>query len=153
MALWNLYNPPDLLYEVLEPDFEDLKQDPVSPRKALHCLVVGWHLTDWTFKSYGYKTSMSLGEYRESLYPRCPELQVLHDLATELKHFTVNRPKLEVKTRLQPGAFSSAFSPGFDIGTLVLHYQGKSVNVLQVIEAVIRFWNSYFDELRKSGLL
>ncbi len=144
---WGIVTPIDLL-AMLKEDYEEFKKDYLSERKALHCILTGWHLTDWLYENYGKKHFKGIGSFRESLYPECPELKLLHDLTTRMKHFTVGRPKVDVKnTSAHNGAFSSSFSPSFNISCLKISYDNKEESINQILERVLKFWDDYFKNI------
>ena len=93
----------------------------------------------------GYK---SLYRFQKDMRNQCRELCYLQDLANSLKHRTITnyRPSL-IEAKKEAGAFSTAFSRGFNIPRLALTTRyGLELWFEDVIEAALLFWDGYFRD-------
>lgn len=127
--------------------YNDFKNDTLSKRYANECANISWNLTEWVFKNYkSTHNKNSLGEYRESLYPICPTLKIMHDIANGSKHYDLGRPKTKIKDAKQhDGDFNSDFSRDFDISILEIEFEdGTTLYFEDELEKVVEFWKSYF---------
>ncbi|MBC8052029.1 MAG: hypothetical protein H7Y13_03095 [Sphingobacteriaceae bacterium] len=141
----------DKLKELLN-QYEDFKQNNTSSAKAAELSTNAWHLTDWVFEEFKVVHLMlTLGDFRETLYPECPSLKIMHDIANGSKHSKVSRPKALIKeTKRRIGPFSSVFSRAFSQTTLQIEMaDGCILYFLDEIENVISFWKSYFESQLK----
>lgn len=137
------------LYNNLQEEYEDLKNDILSSRRAMNCAMMAWHLTDWTFNEYMNKHGFSkLGDYRQSL--SCPSLNIMADIANGAKHLIITKPKTGiVNTEKIQGDFSSDFDfNDFWVGSLELKMDdGTTKDFFDEITAVVSFWNDYFSTI------
>jgi hypothetical protein len=139
----------DKYIEFLE-EYAEYEKDDISIKKAINLSTSAWHLVDWSYEDFkSVHNCDNIGEYRKILYPTCPSLKIMHDLANANKHKKLERPKANLKnTRKHNGAFSSAFSSGFDISHLEIELEnGTKLDFKQEIEKVKIFWDNYFDGL------
>jgi hypothetical protein len=56
---------------------------------GLNAASTGWHMFESIAKERGLKKE----EYRDRMKELCPDLGLLHDLATQTKHFNVTAPQ------------------------------------------------------------
>jgi len=127
--------------------YEDFKVAVTSTTKALALSTDAWHLIDWVFNEFKAIHLMSdLGVFRETLYPQCTSLKIMHDIANGAKHSKISKPKASIKeTRKHIGPFSSVFSREFDQTSLEIELEdGTILHFVDEIEAVINFWIDYF---------
>lgn len=112
---WNIVTPEDL-FEIFKNNFEDFKQDPMAVRKALHCILTGWHLTDWVYEIYEKDKYKTCWEFRNRIIELCPELKIMHDLTTKFKHLTLSKPRANITgSEIHNGAFDRSHDFGHDI--------------------------------------
>lgn len=136
--------------------FDEFNCDETNISNALNLCSESWHLTDFIFEEYnselGFRT---LGDFRESLYPECFNLKIMHDLGNASKHFNLTSPKSKIKiTQKHNGAFSAAFSKGFNTSHLEIIMEDNSkLDFYFVMENVINFWKKYFKETLKIDLV
>ncbi len=127
----------------------DFRKDPLNPRIARYGAVAAWSICDWIFEEYGSRLGYkSLTSLQEDVRGKCPELDYLQDLANSLKHKTITRyiPSL-TEAYKRKGAFSNAFSRGFDVSGLMLTIQdGRQLWFENVIEDALSFWDRYFED-------
>jgi len=131
-------------------DYKDFKLDADSIKKGTGIAISAWHLTDWVYSEFkGVSNYKDLGEFRLSLYPSCPSLKIMHDIATAAKHKTVSLPKANLKsTRKHMGAFSREFSKDFDISYLEVELDsGYRLDFEDEIDKVKVFWEEFFSKL------
>ncbi|MFA5556197.1 MAG: hypothetical protein WCY06_05055 [Flavobacteriaceae bacterium] len=136
-------------YQEFLQDYDDYINDDLSVYKAKRLANSGWHLVDWTFEEYKTTHNFTdIGSFRESLYPNCEALKIMHDLANATKHKLISRPKADLKnTKEHQGDFSSDFSSDFDISYLQIEKNdGTKLSFLDEIENVKNFWFEYFKD-------
>ena len=79
-------------------EYHDYKNDETSTKKAINLATTSWHLIDWAFEDFKLTHNLqNIGEFRETLYPSCPSLKIMHDLANASKHKNLDRPKANLK--------------------------------------------------------
>jgi hypothetical protein len=131
-------------------EYADYKDDETSAKKACDLATTSWHLIDWAFEDYKSIHNLhSIGEFRETLYPSCPSLKIMHDLANASKHKNLDRPKANLKnTERQIGAFSREFSKEFDTTHLGIELMdGTKLDFEEEIDKVKIFWDNFFINL------
>ena len=135
-------------FKKLLDDYEEFCKNKTSPRIALNCAMTAWHLIDWLFREKNPTAAkQEIGNFRKPLIEKCPSLQIMRDLTTGAKHYTISdyTPKMK-STELKKGAFSKAFSRGFDIPSLIIELQdGTKIYFEDEIQKVIDFWTKYFE--------
>lgn len=138
----------DKYQEFLE-EYAEYKNDETSIKKASNLSISAWHLVDWTFKEYKLIHNLTnIGEFRETLYPNCPSLKIMHDLANAQKHKILDRSKANLKnTKKHNGSFSRDFSSDFDITYLEIELKnGDKLSFEKEIDKVKDFWDGYFSD-------
>tara|TARA_R110002111_G_scaffold252686_1_gene317660 strand:- start:102 stop:554 length:453 start_codon:yes stop_codon:yes gene_type:complete len=136
-------------YEEFLEDYNDYINDNLSIIKAKRLANSAWHLVDWTFQE-GLSTHnfTDIGNYRESLYPNCLSLKVMHDLANTTKHKLLTRPKADLKnTKEHQGEYSNEYSSEYNISYLQLEKNdGTILNFVNEAKNVKDFWQNYFEK-------
>lgn len=148
MYSFNTRTSADKLTELLQ-QYEEFKADNTYSSKAVELSTNSWHLTDWVFEEYkAIHHQDTIGDFRETLYPICPSLNIMHDIANGSKHSKVSRPKATIKeTRKHDGEYSQEYSSEFNITTLLIEMQDESIlYFVDEINAVINFWMDYFQK-------
>ena len=137
-------------YERLKADYNNLLRNPLSVELATSCAIKSWHLTDYVFEEYkAVHGFQKLGDFRASL--SCPSLNIMHDIATESKHFVVSRPKSDLAdTKIHDGDFSPTdFSSEFDVSRLELVMNnGTRLAFVEELEKSVNFWQNYLKKLK-----
>lgn len=133
-------------FDELLKEFDEFIKDETNTSKAINIATNSWHLIDWIFEENKdlYK---NIYEIRESLYPKCDSLKIMHDIANGSKHNNVSRPKARIKnTDLYKGDYSSNYSrKHYNISKLVIEIEtGEILDFYTEIEKVINFWREYF---------
>lgn len=131
-------------------EYAEFKNDTTSIKKASNLSSSAWHLIDWCFEDFKSTHNLKkIEEFRESLYPCCPSLKIMHDIANAKKHKNLSRPKASLKnTRRHGGAFSQAFSSAFDISYLEIETEnGTKLDFEKEIDKVKAFWDAYFENM------
>lgn len=139
----------DKYQEFLE-EYGEYKDDVTSIIKATNLSTSAWHLIDWTFEDYKSIHNLDkIVDYRETLYPTCPSLKIMHDLANAKKHKNLDRPKARLKgTKKHKGDFSRDFSFDFDITYLEIELEnGTKLDFEKEIDKVKSFWDNYFANM------
>jgi hypothetical protein len=129
--------------------FLEFRKGEPSTSTALFLASEAWHLIDWVYHEFnsihGFHT---LEQFRDYLYPGCPSLKIMHDIATASKHLTVSRPKSNItSTKRHEGTYSSIYYDNkyYDTTRLEIHsVEGDLLDFDMEIEKVINFWKSYF---------
>lgn len=128
-------------------EYDEYIKDDLSTDKAQRVATSAWHLVDWIFENHQTIHKFNdLGLFRESLYPNCESLKIMHDLATATKHLIVNRQKGDIKdTRKHSGIFDKIFDFTFDTSRLVIEKNdGIKLSFRREINKVKDFWDNYF---------
>lgn len=133
-------------FDELLKEFDEFIKDETNTSKATNIATNFWHLIDWIFEENKdlYK---NIGEIRESLYPKCDSLKIMHDIANGSKHNNVSRPKAKIKkTDIYDGDFSNEFyREDFDVSKLIIELEtGEILDFYTEIEKVINFWREYY---------
>jgi len=126
-------------------DHERLIADPLNISLAEKCCQDAWHLADWDLKDkQKIKTGLTKEQYRTDLFLQCQEMRILHDLSNSMKHKSLDNPKAKIQTtNIHRGAFSPAFSKGFDIsGLQVIMDNGKQIDVDDLVKTAIDYWTA-----------
>ncbi|MDI1304656.1 MAG: hypothetical protein PSX42_07420 [bacterium] len=127
--------------------YSEFKKDNTSSVKATEVCTNAWHIIDWIYNEFPNIHSMSsIGNFRDSLYPHCQSLKIMHDIANGSKHSKVSRPKASIKkTNKHFGPFSNVFSREFDQTHLEIEMEDETtLYFVDEIELVIIFWKDYF---------
>jgi len=140
-------SPRDKLDELRE-EYQGYLKNDTSTRLANNVSQKAWHLIDWVFKETG-RPENEKGDFREKLYPKCPALLTLHDIANEEKHGELTNPKASIKdAKTHIGAFDRSFSDDFDKTRKVIVYEdGREVNFSRIIKEAVEFWEDYFRSM------
>ena len=136
-------------YQDFLEEYNEYKEDETSIKKASNLATSAWHLVDWVFEDYKSIHNLDkIGEFRETLYPNCQSLIIMHDLANANKHKNLSRPKANLKnTKKHQGDFSSDFSSDFDITYLEIELEnGNKLSFENEIDKVKDFWVDYFAD-------
>ncbi|MEZ4858533.1 MAG: hypothetical protein R2781_06955 [Flavobacteriaceae bacterium] len=141
-------------YEDFLKDYSEYKKNGDSIEKALIVANSAWHLTEWVYNDNVKATYyQNIGEFRESLYPKCPSLKIMHDITTASKHKTLKRPKANLhNTRRHKGNFSRDFSKDFDISYLEIELKsGEKLDFEDEIDKLKIFWDDFFKANQNSN--
>ncbi|EAY25288.1 hypothetical protein [Microscilla marina] len=144
----------DKFRAVLE-EYNEYLQDAANTRKALSLATNTWHILDWVFKEFpgvhGFTDPdhrKAFGQFRESLYPNCEALKLLHDIANGSKHMTLDtgREKSEISTTEEhKGTSDNTFDYTFDISRLEINMNdGSTLYFEDEIKKAITFFKGYF---------
>ncbi len=140
----------DLIYQ-----YDEFKNDNTSSVKATELCTNAWHLVDWVFNEFKeIHQTEQIGDFRETLYPECQSLKIMHDIANGSKHSTVSRPKASIKkTEKHLGQYSSQYSSDYNITILKIEMEnGETLYFIDEIELVINFWKNYFKNKLKIAI-
>lgn len=140
-------------YEEFLQDYNDYINDDLSIQKAKRLANSAWHLVDWTYQEYKSEHNFTdIGSYRESLYPNCLSLKVMHDLANTTKHKLLTLPKADLKnSKEHKGQYSKQYSSHYNISYLQLEKNdGTILRFKNEIENVKEFWLNYFENKWKN---
>jgi hypothetical protein len=126
---------------------------------GLNAAITAWHLHEIITKEFG----LDKASYREDIKKCCPDLVLMHDIATQAKHFCITKPQrknasknLEMTTVTRPymseeewkesrAAFEEWGIPQFQNNDVykslpycVLQVDGREVE--EILEDIRRFW-------------
>ena len=131
------------LFKKLAREYELFLTDKISSDLAINFAITAYHLQEWL------ETETNEDE-KTILRPKPKELleyfQILRDITNGSKHRTISRyiPKLK-STKKHGGAFSSAFSRGYDISALLIEMEdGRELYFEDVASRVYGFWDNFF---------
>ncbi|WP_299520311.1 hypothetical protein [Winogradskyella sp.] len=130
-------------------EFEDFERDSVSEYKANNLANNSWHLIEWVKSDYiDVVEEMTLTDFRETLYPRCESLKIMHDIANSSKHKSLDRPKATIRNaNLREGDFDPKdFNRNdFYVSSLEIVMEDGTIKpFLDEIQKVLLFWKEYF---------
>ena len=137
--------------EALKTSVERFKDDDLNEDLARECACKAWHLCDHVSKALGPDSLFAtLQELQEHARGVCPELAYLRDICIETKHGEITRHVAHIKVkeaRHHRGAFSNAFSRGFDISCLEIELlDGQTVFFVDVVDRAVGFWLDFFED-------
>ena len=133
---------------------DEFDAQPKSTVKAVTFAFFAWHLTDWILKD----PETDIGRFRDEPHKfrghvrkRCRDLCYMEEITNGTKHLKLGKEKPTVKRTEKLGAFSRAFSKGFDVSRLQLKLNDGSVVWFEdSVSEVRRFWRKYFrNDLKK----
>lgn len=95
--------------EFVEPDFNEFSDDPGSVRKAFHCAIALFHMSDWIYKAKGLPywqskglsftdtTSRSVAVHDDKSFANAlamidPNFELVRNIANSAKHFSLDKP-------------------------------------------------------------
>lgn len=129
-----------------------------SARSAFNLATSLWHLQEWVVVQMNPDVSKKELESEKSklmqaLLQQCPELGVLHDIATASKHGMVSRPKGDVAaSSAEITAVHFCFAESQPVtehaAEMLIELKDGSVKKLeQVLGAAFNYWNHYLPIL------
>jgi hypothetical protein len=131
-------------------EYEEFRQDTTVSRTALNCSMTAWHLIEWVYHEFDYKTSgqfNKLFQFQEHLKIQCPSLQIMQELTNGTKHCLLTRNNSVVKdTKLHQGPYSREYSREYDVSTLEIELNDGTKKYFEdEIELAVTFWKSYMQ--------
>ena len=128
---------------------ERFKNDDLNRDLARDCAIKSWQLCDHVFNALNATSRFTtLGDLQDYVRQTCPELAYLQDICTESKHGKISRytPRI-TEASFHGGAFSRAFSRGFDIARLEIELPGgQTIFFNDVVDRAVDFWSKFFDD-------
>lgn len=128
--------------------YNEFLNDETNSSKAEELCKNAWHLVDWVFEEFqNIHLTRSIGDFRDTLYPQCESLKIIHDIANGSKHNKVSRPKASIRsTNKHLGPFSNIFSREFDQTCLEIIMEDGTILLFEdEIGKVVEFWKNYFE--------
>ena len=132
----------------LREEFERFRKDSLDRKLARECAMKAWHLCDHVFSEHGTSLSFNeLGDFQEHVRNACPELAHLQVVCIASKHGENLRRTGRVRRAYRRGgAFSQAFSRGFDISRLEIELtDDTTVDFEDAMEAAVAYWDGFFS--------
>ena len=122
--------------------------DPLNVQKADAFARSAHILAEWVVHEHSVFEYPSKASCREDIYLRCPNLKAIRDFSNMAKHggtLEKNRTPYFKAGKVHGGAFSNAFSRGFDISRLVLVMPDETELVYEdVVTEAMGFWEEFF---------
>lgn len=153
-GLFDLKMPSNLLRK-LEHDLHRMEADTVDAYAAFDFFVTAGHMLDWVHPGSNNKL------LRERIRKESPLHRLCWHLANGAKHFIAEakQHKSVSGTEHHLGAFTSGFSPGFDISRLWIHLEpderdlfGNHADALDVARMVLNHWRNELEPTCPEGL-
>lgn len=126
------------------------EENPTSLQRALAFASASWHLIEWVLKEVQPKpSSAQLEEFRKTLYPECPYLELMHDIANTNKHRFLSKPKSNLSSVIkQNSPFNKALTKEFGGDSLILEMDnGSRLKFTEVANQILSFWLTYYREV------
>jgi len=144
---FDIFSAHDYLEQLLRPAYTDFIKDALSSRKAITCVVFAWHLNDWIWAQHKTEIQKNLGlkgkkDYIQFLFEKCPELEVLQDLANGSKHFKSDRSTVK-DTELSHG-HASGLLLAFTQSHLIVKTNKETYFIEKLLEKVLADWDHFF---------
>jgi hypothetical protein len=139
---------------ILVPDFDDCRNHPDDLRKAFHCAISLFHMSDWIFVSYQAQVSSSFTyndrngapqpvvseqTFATALRDFCGEFELIRGIANSAKHLQLrslgrhlDSPSHAANTRVQSTGWGSG---GFGMGP----YSGTARVMLEASSGDLEF--------------
>lgn len=129
-----------------------------SARSAFNLATCLWHLQEWVVVQMNPDASKQVLKKEKSqlmqvLLKQCPELGVLHDIATANKHAKVSKPKGDiVKSSAEITAVHLSFMGGQPVtehaAEMLIELQDGTIKRLEeILGAAFNYWNHYLPIL------
>lgn len=139
-------------------EYDDFIKDDLIEYKANNLCVNAWHIIDWVLVEFENIHGFNkIEDLRNSIYPQCNALKIIHDVANASKHNNLSRPKACIKTtRNHVGDFCSKdfSSSDFNVSRLEIELEdGTILNFKKEIKNVIDFWIDYFKNTLQINLI
>lgn len=141
-AFFTLENKYDLLGK-LRRDVDRLERDATDSDAAFDCFVTAYHLVDWALPK----------KQRQQFEKANLIVQICRDLANGAKHFnnSAQRPSV-THADVHQGAFTDAFSDGFDISRLEVTLDGPAAKrfgakatAIELARYALEFWTKQLE--------
>ena len=136
---------------------------------GLNAAITAWHLHEVIARENG----LDKVAYRDDVKKRCPDLGLMHDIATQAKHFNVTSPQrnnpqddLELKTIVRPYITEEEWNDagGEFFGTIIKPLRGDRPykltpyrvlkvdvrEVEEILEAIEYFWRRELEKFKLS---
>ncbi len=137
--------------EALKNASERFKNDDLNEDLARDCAIKSWQLCDHVFNALSATSRFTtLRDLQDHVKHTCTELAYLQDICTESKHGKISRytPRI-AEARFHRGAFSRAFSRGFDTSCLEVQLPGgQAILFNDVVDRAVDFWSKFLDDNR-----
>ncbi len=123
------------------------QNNPLDKSLADKCAEKLWHLTDYYFreksKESGFKT---LKDYQKDLRTKYKCFAAINDICDSTKHSGIDRKANLKESKIKEGAFSPAFSRGFDIsGLIVVFPDDAEVYYEDLVVEALQYWEGIVD--------
>lgn len=133
----------------LHEEILSFSEDDLNNAKAGKCAIAIWHLHEWIFEHHRENLEFaSLNEFRNYVINQFPEIQILRDLANEMKHAEKSKHRIKLKEGfLHNGSFSKDFSNDFDVSRLILvSSDGQKFCLYDILNKVLTYWEKFSHE-------
>ena len=132
-------------WEITQNKVSEYLNDDLNEEKAIECSIHLWHMCDWFYEKYKSKISYNdLSNMKGDFGSECISLRIMRDICNSYKHSKLredSKPMLKSAVK-HKGAFSRAFSSGFDISFLeAITNDGHKSDFKDDVREVLKFWN------------
>ena len=118
--------------------------DDLNEELAVNCANKLWHLCDWYYKENEKSLKLNqLSDFQGICGNDNSNLRILRDICNGSKHGTIEKTRNPMirKASKHSGAFSSAFSRGYDVSVLEVELtDGSVVYFDEVVKNVYEYW-------------
>ena len=118
--------------------------DDLNEELAIICANKLWHLCDWYYKENENSLNLNqLSDFQGLCGNENTNLRILRDICNGSKHGTIEKTRNPMirKASKRAGAFSSAFSRGFDVSVLEVELtDGEVFYFDDIVKDVYQFW-------------
>ncbi len=130
------------LFDKLRKDYDAFLKEPTSSGAAINFSVAAFHLYEWAQSELGEREIDDLKKRRSEI---SEDFQIIRDITNGSKHKELDYKSKLKKTSHHKGAFSSAFSRGFDISALIVEMDGgRELYFEDVAKRLFEFWAAHF---------
>lgn len=136
------------LFDKLKRDYHNFSADRLSSDNAINFSITAYHLFEWTEPELKPEQR---DQFKEKKRLIDEDFQIIKDISNGTKHKNITRyaPRLRT-TKKHNGAFSNAFSRGFDISVLLVELRdGRELYFEDIADRIYRFWADFFKTKSK----
>lgn len=117
--------------------------DDLNEELAISCANKLWHMCDWYFKENESNLNGKLRDFQGQCGTENSNLRVMRDICNGSKHAGIEKTRNPMIRRASKhkGAYSSAFSRGFDVSVLEVELtDGTKVYLDDAVKDVQSYW-------------
>jgi hypothetical protein len=136
------------LDEFVTPTIKDFEDEPTSTRLAFLACVATFHSVDYFAfdQSAQSRRAGTVGNIKKTFGEESEDFKIVDDVAHAFKHVVSSgRPEERLRSQdvtIRRGAFSSDFSPDFDISRVTIAGRPE-INLLATVKRAVEFLRTY----------